>query len=227
MRQRYSSIGIKGEGRHEIQKAIASVFGVALLSFALNAFAVEPLEFKGLRIGSAVEAVKAKSGAIECHVPKEEISKSENSGEVIAAYRQLMALGDTVCWANFPEDPVKLDEFSMIGGHPSSRMMFSFINNQLVNAEATIESSAFDDLLGVIASKYGQPAKKSASTVQNQMGAQFTNQEVIWKRAGSTLTLKKYDDRIDHGSYSLQSDSYDSILKKRAATRKKDAAKGL
>jgi len=197
---------------------------IALLLRASCAYASEPLEFKGLKIGSTPNELSAKYPELRCNEPKAKTATEKGPFKEFWDRKQTEA--DLFC-ATVISNRDPPSQLSDIAGHHAKSFGFNFLGTRLMRASTSLSSVAFDGVSRALSAKYGQPDKKDVEEVQNRAGAKFTNIILYWKRDGATLRLSKYSESVDTSSYSLTSDDYWAEVEKRRAERVRSSAKSL
>ena len=197
---------------------------LSLLLGATSAYSSEPLEFKGLRIGSAPEELRAKYPELRCNDPK--VKAAVEKGHFKDFWERKQTEADLFCATVISErDPPT--SLSDIAGHRAQSFDFNFVGARLMRASTSLSSIAFDDVARGLTAKYGAPDKTDTEQLQNRMGATFTNVIHYWTRDGATLRLSKYSGSLDTASYSLTSDEYWAEVERRRAERARSSVKSL
>lgn len=189
-----------------------------------GAYATDPLEFKGLKIGSTAEELRTNYPELRCNDPHQKAATEKGHFKDFWERKQTEA--DIFC-ATVTSDRDPRTQLSDIAGHRATSFDFNFFGNRLMQASTSLSSLAFDDLVAALSARYGPPGKKDTEELQNRAGAKFTNIIVFWKRDGATLRVSQYAGSLDRSSYSLTSDDYWPEVEKRRATRAKASTKSL
>ena len=195
-----------------------------LLLCASGAYATDPLEFKGLKIGSTAEELRTKYPELRCNDPIQKATTEKGFFKDFWERKQTDA--DLFC-ATVISDRDPRTQLSDIAGHRATSFDFNFFGNRLMHASTSLSSLAFDDVVAALSARYGPPDKKDTEELQNRAGAKFTNIIVSWRRDGATLRVSKYDGSLDKSSYNLTSDDYWPEVENRRAARAKASAKSL
>jgi hypothetical protein len=185
---------------HIIPAALA-----ALLLSASGVHAADPLQFKGLRIGSTAEELRTKYPELHCNDPMQTAATEKGVFKDFWECKQTDA--DLFC-ATVIGDRDPRTQLSDIAGHRATSFDFNFFSHRLMHASTSLSSSAFNDVVTALSATYGPPDKKDTEELQNRAGAKFTNTIVSWKRDGAILRVSQYAGSLDKSSYSLTSDDY-------------------
>jgi hypothetical protein len=172
----------------------------------------EPIEFRGIPLGSGENVVTEKFPELSCYPRNSPFAdrycyvQSECHGYKYDDYK-----GHSDCLAN----PAKVWNY---GGYKSDVYVW-FINNALVRVSISFHVNLYQRILGALVTKYGKPDDTKTEEVQNKMGAKFDNEISSWNVSGVTLTINKYGDDLTKSSvlYSL-----DSSIQDMAERRKKE-----
>lgn len=200
--------------------AVALLFALAVP----RANAADPLEFKGLRIGSTSEELRAKYPELHCNDPKQKAMAEK--GHFRDWWERKQTEADLFC-ATVIGDRNPRTELSDIAGYKAQSFDFNFLGDRLERASASLPSFAFDDLVAALSAKYGPPDKQEVEELQNRAGAKFANKIYYWRRGAATIRVSKYSGDLDTSSYSLTSDDYWPEVERRRAARARGAAKSL
>ncbi len=87
-----------------------------------------------------------------------------------------------------------------------------------------INPDQFETLLTIFTKKYGEPKKRDDSKIQNRMGAEFLQSEVLWEKGDRGIILYKYADKIDEGRAIFLSMSEINENKEKADEKNEEAA---
>ncbi len=177
----------------------------------------DPLEFKGLKIGSTAEELRTKYPKLICSDPKQEATRPLNE-KLKKFWERKQTEADLFCETTII-DRAPRTALSGVASRHIKVIDFHFIANRLMYAYALLDSLAFDDLIVALTTKYGLPTRKDT-------GAKHTNMTFYWKRAGATIRVSKYAESLDTASYSLSADDYWSEVVRRRAARAKAIGKG-
>ena len=63
----------------------------------------------------------------------------------------------------------------------------------------SFDPTHYETLLTIFKERYGAPSSVQERTVQNRMGAKFTNESAIWNGERVTITLSRYGSKLDKG----------------------------
>ena len=87
-----------------------------------------------------------------------------------------------------------------------------------------IEPEQAEPIRQALVDKYGPPTKLKAPPMQSAMGVKVTGLSAFWQfKGGDTISLEKYNDRIDEGYLSLSSPAREAeLMDKVNALPKKD-----
>lgn len=174
------------------------------------------LEFKGLRIGSSPDELKAKYPELRCTEPK--VAAVVERSPFKEHWERQKIYADLQC--NTVSDPrLPLTALSNIVGHRARSFNFNFMNGKLERAYATISAAAFDALISGLISRYGPPSSRKYTAVQNRMGAQFQNEKLTWKEGNASIEVEKYYTDIETSIYELSSDTYWPEVERRRTER--------
>ena len=206
------------------QRVRPLAIALGLLLGAASVYSGEPLEFKGLRIGSAPEELRRKYPELHCNDPK--MKAAVEKGHFRDFWERKQTEADLFCATviNDRDPPTALSD---IAGHRARSFDFNFLGARLMRASTSLPSIAFGDVVRGLTAKYGPPDKTDTEQLQNRMGATFTNVIHYWRRDGATLRLSEYSGSLDTASYSLTSDEYWAEVEKRRTERARSSVKSL
>jgi hypothetical protein len=204
-----------------LKKALALPFTFV---FAVSALAQsDGFDFKGVPLGSSVEAVQSKYpefycektprnplGDAACHLEEEQKCFLEQG-----PYPDNRSCRDAVKKAR------------TYAGVAAAHIDLRFYEDKLSMASVTFAPDRFSDVVAAVREKYGEPHSTNTESVSNRAGATFENHIYEWKKAGTTIRAEKYSSRLDRAAIKIFSDSFFTEFEKRKGTKAKEGAKDL
>lgn len=97
---------------------------------------------------------------------------------------------------------------------------FSIMGRKLAAVSLLFKTESYLEILSAFTAKYGVPHDQREDTVQNRMGATFTNEISVWHTESGDLKIQRYSSRLTDGSV----DIYDPKAMKIALEREKEKA---
>lgn len=196
---------------------------VLLLFTASSAYAVDSLEFQGLKIDSTAEELRTKYPNLICSDPKQEAARPLNE-KLKNFWERKQTEADLFCEITI-DSRARPTALSEVAGRRIQAIDFHFIADRLMYGYASLDSLAFNDLTAALATRYGPPTQKDVEELRTRAGTKYTNTIFYWKRAGATIRVSKYAVGLDTASYSLSADDYWPEVARRRAARAKAAGK--
>lgn len=169
------------------------------------AFAKEPFEIKGIRLGITEAELNSRLAGIPCKA-----NEDQHSGRFCIV------------------DPSSRSEFKSFGGSPPNIYIFHFSPaGKLGSITVDLPSDAYSDVIAVTKEKFGPPKSVKRSPVQNRMGATFMDETVTWKRGGEIIMVMKYSSGLSNMIFILSTEQYLAAEEKRIKEREKTRALDL
>jgi hypothetical protein len=200
---------------------IALVFTLVALAIALAAPTAEGqqserLEFKGIPLESTQAQFVERFPLVQCGKQK----------DLRIADISCVGVREIACnSAQTPSVRSCLDQRAKdysYGGVEVDAVLAHFYSDALVSLSVRFKSSAFDQVLQAIATRYGKPDNLKTERLETRAGATYENIVASWKKKGSTLEARKYSGDINtaQASYRLDSSIHEFMRREKQSARK-------
>lgn len=180
---------IKARAKYITITMILSILSMILGS--VNAYSKEVFSFRNAILGmtySEFENIK--------------LPKSFEGRETIIKCRDYKSGNDAIKLCSLKKLSGGSSSFN-VGGEKGEIIFYHFFKIQnendfkLSNIRIKLNTSSFPRISDLLKTKYGVEAESSDNIVQNNMGATFTNRELIWDNQYSQIIVIERDDKID------------------------------
>lgn len=169
----------------------------------------EQLSYKGLPLGTTLQAFQAKLPDYQC--------RTENycSYDLKSCNGRLVGISQEAIDAH-SQNFRACNERTSFGGALTTSAFAYFKDGALANLDLTIPSDYMASLADTVTQKYGQATELNEEPFRNRAGAQFSNWKKSWKIGEEYLFLTLRSGRVDEGSAQLTSKSQmEAVLQER------------
>lgn len=145
---------------------------------------VEPFDFKGIKLGSNLDKVKAA-------LP---FSLEPSDRECPEGVQIL-----------YPRDGWLEEHDFTVAGIKPFLLSFQFVQDasgafQLSQVNVSFKSEEFSTLSTALETKYGKPSSVKTEVVQNKLGATFENLTERWHNPASSIELQRFSTSLEYSS---------------------------
>jgi hypothetical protein len=120
------------------------------------------------------------------------------------------------------------DDFKTIGSIQAEMYSFYALDGKVQKIEVAYSALGHEQLKGALSDKFGKPVKAEEHVLQNRMGANFVDEEVLWQSPnGDEMTLRKYARSLETGMLVIRSSIYRSKDASDSSERKQKAISDL
>lgn len=147
-----------------------------------DAYAVEPLDFKGVPFGVSEQKF------LEIH-PEFKCSDAQGPLEI--------ALSDRTCFL--------FDTEKGTYAGVSADLSVGFYANRMAMVGVYFDSKSFDFVRHALAKKYGKPTAEETETLTTAMGGEFLNEKSRWNHKDGMVIIRKYAGKITRSKVSIYS----------------------
>lgn len=197
-------------------------FGVGFTFLAsVVAQGTERFDFKGIPFGVSQKQFEQQFPmAAWCKVPKDRRTADVTCGAV----RENIKCNVPGAPKNCAED---VDKAYTYAGARMRAFMANFYSDALASMHVSFYSSDFDSILSALIARYGKPDETRSETLQTKVGAVYENTIVFWRKADSTLRVRKYAGNISTGAATYALDGSTAEFEKRSGEAAKKGARDL
>lgn len=178
-------------------------------------------DFKGIPLGSSVDAVTSKFPEYYCRTAAGG-TLADTTCNLLPELRCMSEQGQSKGEAC---RNAVMRAMSYAGVRADISLMF--YEDKLSMAHAKFNPSSFASVVSAIREKFGAPSSTKAEAITNRMGASFENQILEWNRSSTTIRVEKYTTSVDRSSVKIFVDSYFAEFDRRQAATTKQRAKDL
>jgi hypothetical protein len=181
----------------------ATIFILAIISSSLVYGQSEPLEFKGIVLGSDITLIENDTKYI-CESIKDTTS-------------------DHVCYRGRTGDET-INE--TIAGEPVTFLALFYTKRKLGQIIITFKPESFSKVAEALTVKYGE-GKTRTELIQNQLGATFKNQIITWRKQNAIIEIELYYGKLDRSAVKFIADFAVEEFEKRRIPALKERAEDL
>jgi hypothetical protein len=179
---------------------LAGSLFLASLSYAAEPWQ-EPEDFRGLKFGASVEEMKAVFGNV-LPVPAPAIVGTP-----------------------------RIKTFALRGkekiGAAEVTLGFGFLDDRFAQVYIMFKSADFSTIRGAFMTRYGEPHSVQSTNLKTTMGAEYTNEKLIWKGPTLEIELQKYSGKITDGMAQIMKHELKEEQFRAYRQKQKEGAKDL
>lgn len=169
---------------------------------APKAWAAEPTKFFGIRLGAEIKQTDIGNCGMSSTQADPDITVCATGGN-----------DKIITISRFPIAEFESGYVGLVDGTVSV-------------VKARLAQRNFQKARALLVERYGQPTMVNAGTVQNAMGASFSNEELTWVGVNVTLFVRERDGKIDQSGVSvLHHQTVEKGTAKEGEKRQSEAAK--
>lgn len=106
-------------------------------------------------------------------------------------------------------------------------ILYLFLDRKLAALNIEFATEDWRVLSGGFEAKYGAPASRSTSTVENRMGAKFANELLVWSFGADTLQLERIGSNVTKGDARVLGARLRELVRVSDSAKKALAAKSM
>jgi hypothetical protein len=89
------------------------------------------------------------------------------------------------------------------------------------------DADKFDTVSRAFTDKYGPATKSATQTLQNRIGATFTDTKLTWEVEGGTIVLRRYSGSFDRSMLVISDNEFDAAHSRAIKADRERAVKDL